>query len=122
MARYINLDDLIKYIKENGYVYASTLENWPSYDIKDEQVFWERDLAILQLRNDYGVGLGEKKNPDCEFVVRCKDCKWFVYDMDLNHETYPNEIEADGICQITEKYCDMPHFCSYGERREENEI
>lgn len=54
-------------------------------------------------------------------VVRCKDCKWFVYDMDLNHEEYPNQIEADGLCQITDKYCDMPHFCSYGERREENE-
>lgn len=53
-------------------------------------------------------------------VVRCKDCKWFVYDMDLNHETYPNAIEADGLCQIADKYCDMLHFCSYGERREEN--
>ena len=26
-----------------------------------EQVAWERDLAVQQLREDYGVGLGEKK-------------------------------------------------------------
>lgn len=57
---------------------------------------------------------------DAVEVVRCKDCKHFVYDMDLNHEEYPNEIEADGLCEITDKYCDMPHFCSYGERKEEN--
>lgn len=64
--------------------------------------------------------LAKVKSDNVLEVVRCKDCKWFVYDMDLNHETYPNAIEADGLCQITDKYCDMPHFCSYGERREEN--
>lgn len=26
-----------------------------------DQVVWERDMAVLQLRADYGVGLGEKK-------------------------------------------------------------
>lgn len=29
--------------------------------INNEQIKWERDLAVEQLRNDYGVGLGEKK-------------------------------------------------------------
>ena len=26
-----------------------------------DQIVWERDMAVLQLRADYGVGLGEKK-------------------------------------------------------------
>ena len=30
MARYINLDDLIKFIKENAYVYANMLDTWPT--------------------------------------------------------------------------------------------
>lgn len=87
---------------------------------------WQRLNAIEKvLGKDYDLDrlkeIVEKSTrpaADVVEVVRCKDCKWFVYDMDLNHETYPNEIEADGICQITEKYCDMPHFCSYGERKE----
>ena len=29
-----------------------------------DQVMWERDVAIQQLRDDYGVGLGEKKAAD----------------------------------------------------------
>lgn len=67
--------------------------------------------------------LAKVKSDNVLEVVRCKDCKHFVCDMDLNHEEYPNEIEADGMCQITDKYCDMPHFCSYGERRNlKNEI
>lgn len=33
MARYINLDDLIKFIKENGYVYANMLDTWPTADV-----------------------------------------------------------------------------------------
>lgn len=78
--------------------------------LADEKPFgWTNDDLAEAVRNAVPADVVE--------VVRCKDCKWFVYDMDLNHETYPNEIEADGICQITEKYCDMPHFCSYGERR-----
>lgn len=32
MAKYINLDHLIRFIKENGYVYASIIENWPTVD------------------------------------------------------------------------------------------
>lgn len=38
------------------------------------QLKWERDMAIRQLKNDYGVGLCEKKNPNLAEVVRCKDC------------------------------------------------
>ena len=54
--------------------------------------------------------IADEPAADVVEVVRCKDCKHFVCDMDLNHEEYPNEIEADGLCQITDRYCDMPHF------------
>lgn len=41
------------------------LEEAPAADVvlksAYERVAWERDLEILQLKNDYGVGLGEKK-------------------------------------------------------------
>lgn len=41
------------------------LEEAPAADVVSKSVYeqaaWERDLAILQLKNDYGVGLGEKK-------------------------------------------------------------
>lgn len=34
------------------------------------QVLWERDLALKQLREDYGVGLGEKKkDEECIWVI-----------------------------------------------------
>ena len=38
-----------------------------------DQVMWERDVAIQQLREDYGVGLGEKKAAD---VVERKRGEW----------------------------------------------
>ena len=42
-----------------------------------EQVAWERDLAVQQLK-DYGVGLGQAK--DLAEVTRCKDCKYGDWD------------------------------------------
>lgn len=37
-----------------------------------EQVVWERDTALRQLREDYGVGLGEKKRD----VVEVRHGEW----------------------------------------------
>lgn len=42
-----------------------------------EQIAWERDLAVQQLK-DYGVGLGQVK--DLAEVTRCKDCKYGDWD------------------------------------------
>lgn len=44
-----------------------------------DQIAWERDLAVQQLREDYGVGLGEKK-PDKGTPVKCCDCVYAVED------------------------------------------
>ena len=50
--------------------------------------------------------------------VRCKDCKHFIpYEM-LDHTEYPNEIEADGVCDNIDKYTDIDHFCYYGKLKE----
>ena len=53
-------------------------------------------------------------------VVRCRDCKYFIKDSDLDHIVYPNEICADGYCSNMWCYTDAMEFCSYGKRREEN--
>lgn len=44
-----------------------------------DQVAWERDLAVQQLREDYGVGLGEKNQNKCP-PVKCCDCVYAVED------------------------------------------
>ena len=45
-----------------------------------EQVRWERDIAIEQLKEDYGVCLGQKRNENLVEVTRCKDCKYGDWD------------------------------------------
>lgn len=49
------------------------LDSIPAADVVTkgayDQVAWERDIAIQQLREDYGVGLGEKKAADVVEVV-----------------------------------------------------
>lgn len=44
-----------------------------------DQVTYERDIAAQQLREDYGVGLGERK-PDKSTPVKCCDCVYAVED------------------------------------------
>jgi hypothetical protein len=41
-----------------------------------EQVKWERDIAIAQLK-ELGIGFGQKKLDMVE-VVRCKDCAFYI--------------------------------------------
>mgnify|MGYP004514895659 CR=1 FL=1 len=93
------------------------------YEKKIAQIKWERDIAITQLKNDYGVGLGGRKNPDVVKVVRCINCK---YSRDLQ-----TKFERNFYCKGTVMCCNTgvfneavamwcDDFCSYGER-EENE-
>ena len=76
--------------------------------VAHEQVRWERDVAIAQLK-DYGVSFGEKA--DCAKVVRCKDCKHTDTDGCKDPAIY---------CKVWDRW-EMPEdgFCSYGERRSE---
>lgn len=96
MSKMISLDALMDfpirkdhYDKEHGnehYIFGveTVLEyaqNLPSVDAVPagvyEQVAWERDLAVQQLK-DYGVGLGQAK--DLVEVTHCKDCKYGDWD------------------------------------------
>lgn len=74
-----------------------------------EQVAWERDLAVQQLK-DYGVGLGQAK--DLAEVTRCKDCKYGDWD------SKPDDAMVclrtnDGFWRTSND------FCSRGVPREE---
>lgn len=51
-------------------------------------------------------------------VVRCKDCKFFIPDAELDHNEYPNIIEADGLCNNSLKFTYADDFCSDGERKD----
>lgn len=78
----------------------SLLNNAPAADVVSkaaiEQLKWERDTAIEQLK-EYGVSFCEKKKDMVE-VVRCKDCKhWDFGDCYRQELTGPTD------------------FCSYGE-------
>lgn len=59
------------------YVSADRIKKARAADVVSraafDQVMWERDVAIQQLREDYGVGLGEKKAAD---VVERKHGEW----------------------------------------------
>lgn len=95
---------------------ASTVE-WlkyyaPAADVVSkaafDQVLWERDVAIQQLREDYGVGLGEKKADD---VVERKRGEWIdhcVRDWHCSEcgKQVPKQVRFDGHC-----YDDKLNFC-----------
>lgn len=140
MAKYINADNLIKGLKEqHGEIVkkiasAKTVEEKEKLKINSENVagliflinyldgesvipaeeveklYFERDLALMQLKNDYGVGVGERKNPNCITVVRCKDC---IYS--------ENEGQDILFCSNFSKDMMPDDYCSVGEREEQNE-
>ena len=91
------------------------------YEDKIAKIKRERDTAIKQLRDDYGVGLGEPKNPDVVKVVRCKDCK-YSRDLQTTSEKYNYRkgvvICTNGEISNTEFAVWGNDFCSYGERKD----
>ena len=91
------------------------------YEEKVAQIKWERDLAIQQLKGDYGVGLGEPKSPDVVKVVRCKDCK-YSRDLQTTSEKYSYHkscvICTNGVIFDTESAMLGNDFCSHGERKD----
>lgn len=77
-----------------------------------EQVIWERDLAMEQLK-EHGIAFGGIE-PDVVKVVRCKDCQHGHYlsgkkMYECHHpfnSTYSTRLSYRG-----------DHYCSYGEKR-----
>lgn len=94
---------------------ADLIAEFPAADVVSkgayDQVAWERDVAIQQLREDYGVSLGEKKAADVVEVVRCGNCKFCV-----THKAVPHCIKAFAQPEV-----EPMDFCSYGERKNNHE-
>ena len=68
MTEYINKEQLLAHLyskQDEPLDIMKEIAEFPSVNVVPktvyEQVAWERDLAVQQLRTDYGVGLGEKK-------------------------------------------------------------
>ena len=92
------------------------LQNLPAADVVPkaayEQVAWERDLAVKQLHEDYGVGLGGKKN-DAVKVVRCYECR-------LESTVHCPMVHKGGFFGGLCAENKADDFCSYGEMKGEN--
>ena len=126
MKEYIDKEKVLQILTDSSDAYGTfsversvyltarqKVRNIPAADVVSksafEQVVWERDTAIRQLSEDYGVVLGEKKR-DAAQVVRCKDCRY--WDEDGRCEPHENGL----ILEYT-----MPtDFCSYGKPKEKN--
>ena len=76
----------------------------------------------MQIKASHVDGIEElcflfENKADFVEVVRCGKCECFIPDSELNHEEYPNPLEADGWCENIQCYAYKDDFCSYGERR-----
>ena len=91
------------------------IENAPAVDAVSravfEQVQWERDVAIEQLK-DHGIPFGGIA-PDVVKVVRCRECvHWYEC------EEVCLKIYSDGAVSPYAWQTRRPDdFCSYGERK-----
>lgn len=100
MSRYIDADAIIEFIDIGHY----------------------RNPLELCYSEQYVVDMIESRpTADVVEVVRCKDCYWFIV----------NETKADGTtdkrykptwCTYHNGYMNDDDFCSYGERREDEQI
>ena len=84
------------------------VEKQPTADVVPkaayDQVAWERDIAIQQLREDYGVSLGEKKHAD---VVEVKHGRWEL----VTIKYYPGQTVRVGYCQKCNEERPVDNFC-----------
>lgn len=130
MVEYINREELLKDINDsvvfstrNGvsaelrgaHKIVDRIFSAPSADVVlkavSEQVKWERDTALATLK-EHGIGLAEKA--DVVEVVRCSKCQhWGGVTFGFICRKFSGENTK--ICMHADD------FCSYGERRSENE-
>ena len=92
------------------------IDNLPAADVVPkaayDQVAWERDLAVKQLHEDYGVGLGGKK-ADTVKVVRCKNCRYY--------QTAKSNKKGFLICPASGMEITETDYCSYGARMDKED-
>lgn len=112
------LDELLYKMTGTGYQSRarSAIKCLPAADVVSreafEQVKWERDAAMKQLE-EHGIPFGGKA--DVVEVVRCKDCKSW------------GGVTFGYICRewsgmTFRNYTKPDHYCSRGERKEQNDV
>ena len=66
---------------------------------------------VTEVRNTLnGIGVAVSDMPSIE-VVRCKDCRYFNNTFPLLH-----------MCNVSGMKMETDDYCSYGERKDENEV
>ena len=84
--------------------------------IETEALRWGEEYDLSQIMGD----IEDFPEADVVEVCRCKDCIHYVPDSELDHNEFPNFLEADGYCDNSLKYTNETEFCSSG-RRNKNE-
>lgn len=123
MAEYIEKEAAKRaFFKGNEFVYYGTdvhdrLDELPAVDAVEravyEQVAWERDMAIEQLKA-IGKGFGEKMDDVVE-VVRCRKCKHWETDWPPSGFDPANPRY---FCSVNDIFPTGDWFCKDGERKE----
>ena len=80
--------------------------------VNHEELFRALKFDRDQYKKGYQDAIREKGLVE---VVRCKDCKWAEYGKD--YDPYCNHWKSGLYANIK-----VDDFCSYGERKEENEL
>ena len=121
MARYIDADTLkndgrLCWNDDRGNTYYE-IDHAPTADVVSqkayEQVKWERDTAIEQLKS-YGVGFCE--NADVVKVIRCKDC---IYSTTIkDNDSLKNYV----WCYLhSDRLILKENYCGFAIRRDDND-
>lgn len=75
-----------------------------------EQVRWERDIAIERLRNDYGVGFGEKR-PTAKWVYNPHAQDWNIGGYECSNCGYVNNDLGITKIHLKVDYA-ASHYCA----------
>ena len=109
--------------KKEWSVAKPVIDQMPTVDAVSrgvhDQVRWERDIAMEQLE-EHGIPFGGIA-PDVVKVVRCKDCKHGIWDEDEQMWECILSVDLTGdpdTYAMFHEYNDGEHFCSYGERKD----
>lgn len=127
MAEYIERESLIENLNQFAPEHYNALVNMlitkqPAADVVSraafDQVMWERDTAMEQLK-EHGIPFGGEA--DVVAVVRCKDCRNSML-WRKPTDTVIGECLIRKMHSEDEEFCQVgaDDFCSYGERRGDN--
>ena len=100
----IDKDELLKVLRQR----YDNLKQW--YKNANEDA---KTSAAFAMTECFEIGNIVKEQPtvDAVHIVRCKDCKWYVY----------SEKAFGHVCYFNSSYRREDDYCSDGERKTENE-